>query len=642
MYDKSLGVLDEAVIPTITKALKRARSTGELRKAFGKVAANDVAALEKIIAGGKIKTIDGALVGTIDDLAKALRGKKIAPAQLGAIRTGLIKDVTVSPVVRTKLIDDFTNQSSVQKAYKNMTDAEIGSRLKKLGYDKSSRQEIIGSLKKKGIGKNAPVPPPPGTPPPGSTTPPPAGGTTKIPGKKPLAGTLRTWVLANLGVKSIFFLVQAGLVVFVGSKAIRWWKNAKAKYAKKLQGPITLPPCIYDLLATPGCELIQEQGPPDDTGPTMVLAMKKTGNREYDKAGGLKFYMDGSLSTGDGKHKGRWSCQGGKVSIEESEGLSDIFEELLIEEELEFLIEDVKGRRIDKAVDIAVERLQGDISAKDFRKVLRKIRALGRRKYQGQNALVTVMNRYAEKTGSNLINDIQSQYKGLDLQSQELRGKLLNILQKKTGGEVGGGLKGLDIAWDDGWKPAGGETLPIGSGASTSTETPTTEPTTSEKPSTGGTAPVAPGSKYTKKTDYPFVFGDKNDRIREIQSCLGLDRKYQTGNFGPITRDALKKGNYGETITPEVYKAILSKCGQVTQAVEPTTQVAKPTTQVAEPTTQAATQTKTPERIEPVAKAQTAQIQAPNLSQVNTMKLAPIAQQQMVAKNQPKVQGKTA
>lgn len=632
MYDKSLGVLDEAIIPTITKALKRARSTGELRKAFGEVAANDVRALEKIVAGGKVKTIEGATIGTIDDLAKALRSKKIAPAQLGAIRTGLIKDVTVSSKVRTKLIDDFTNQSSVQKAYNNMTDAEIGTRLKKLGYDKSSRQEIIGSLKKKGIGKNAPVPPPPGTPPPpGSTTPPPAGGIPPIPGKKPLSGALRTWVLANLGVKSIFFLVQAGLVVFVGSKALRWWRNAKAKYGKKLQGPITLPPCIYDLLATPGCELIQEQGPPDDTGPTMVLAMKKTGNREYDKAGGLKFYMDGSLSTGDGKHKGRWSCQGGKVSIEESEGLSDIFEELLIEEELEFLLEDVRGKRIDRAVDIAVERLQGDITAKDFRKVLRKIRALGRRKYQGQNALVTVMNRYAEKTGSNLINDIQSQYKGLDLQSQELRGKLLNILQKKTGGEVGGGLKGLDIAWDDGWKPAGGETLPIGTDASTSTETPTTEPTTNEKPATGGTVPVAPESKYTKKVDYPFVFGDKNDRIREIQSCLGLERKYQTGNFGPITRDALKKGNYGETITPEVYKAIMSKCGQTTQ-----------TTQAAEPTTQATTQTKAPERIEPVAKAQTAQIQAPNLSQVNTMKLAPIAQQQMLAKNQPKAQGKTA
>ena len=61
---------------------------------------------------------------------------------------------------------------------------------------------------------------------------------------------------------------------------------------------------------------------------------------------------------------------------------------------------------------------------------------------------------------------------------------------------------------------------------------------------TGGTNGVQPGGAihYTAKPDFPFMYGNKNPKIQEIQACLGLDpTRYQTGNFGPITLAALQK-----------------------------------------------------------------------------------------------------
>ena len=37
----------------------------------------------------------------------------------------------------------------------------------------------------------------------------------------------------------------------------------------------------------------------------------------------------------------------------------------------------------------------------------------------------------------------------------------------------------------------------------------------------------------------PIKYGCKNETIKKVQACLGLPMKYQTGNFGPITKQAL-------------------------------------------------------------------------------------------------------
>jgi hypothetical protein len=97
------------------------------------------------------------------------------------------------------------------------------------------------------------------------------------------------------------------------------------------------------------------------------------------------------------------------------------------------------------------------------------------------------------------------------------------------------GLGALVIVWD-------GETAPITGNTTGDTTT-----------LTGRTQ----NTTYKQCADFPFTFGCKNDKIKEIQTCLGLEQRYQTGNFGPITQDAINKkladGTYS-SMTSEAFK----------------------------------------------------------------------------------------
>jgi hypothetical protein len=90
-----------------------------------------------------------------------------------------------------------------------------------------------------------------------------------------------------------------------------------------------------------------------------------------------------------------------------------------------------------------------------------------------------------------------------------------------------------------------------------------------------GTTPVPtptpkPQPMYKKCNDFPMTPGCKSDYIREIQVCLGMPQKYQTGNFGPITKSGLSKGGYdSSSIDRDTYIKIISNCGG--KKAEPTT-----------------------------------------------------------------------
>lgn len=71
---------------------------------------------------------------------------------------------------------------------------------------------------------------------------------------------------------------------------------------------------------------------------------------------------------------------------------------------------------------------------------------------------------------------------------------------------------------------------------------------------------------YTPCPSFPMVYGCKSDEIREVQSCLGFEQKYQTGNFGPITMKGL--GGLKE-LTKEKYDEIIAKCKGTTVAPSP-------------------------------------------------------------------------
>jgi hypothetical protein len=47
-------------------------------------------------------------------------------------------------------------------------------------------------------------------------------------------------------------------------------------------------------------------------------------------------------------------------------------------------------------------------------------------------------------------------------------------------------------------------------------------------------------SKYTPCTAGKYVMNCKSDVVKQVQACLGMPSKYQTGNFGPITKGQLQ------------------------------------------------------------------------------------------------------
>ena len=78
------------------------------------------------------------------------------------------------------------------------------------------------------------------------------------------------------------------------------------------------------------------------------------------------------------------------------------------------------------------------------------------------------------------------------------------------------------------------------------------------------------GPARTRFTDcnskeLPHAFGCKSDLVREVQQCLGLPQKYQTGNFGPITQKALTDAGYsGTEIDKATHEKITSNCNGTT------------------------------------------------------------------------------
>ena len=89
-----------------------------------------------------------------------------------------------------------------------------------------------------------------------------------------------------------------------------------------------------------------------------------------------------------------------------------------------------------------------------------------------------------------------------------------------------------------------------------------------EKASGGGgggkiddAGPARTRSTYKPCTDFDLTPGCKSDYVREVQLCLGLPQKYQTGNYGPITTKALTDAGYdGSKLTKDVYLKITSNC----------------------------------------------------------------------------------
>ena len=89
-------------------------------------------------------------------------------------------------------------------------------------------------------------------------------------------------------------------------------------------------------------------------------------------------------------------------------------------------------------------------------------------------------------------------------------------------------------------------------------------PTTPPVDEGGGGSNTGGGAGGTKYTSCPETFpisqNCKNNKIKEIQACLSMPAKYQTGNFGTITQGYLERaGVSGTEITQDSYDKVCNK-----------------------------------------------------------------------------------
>lgn len=260
--------------------------------------------------------------------------------------------------------------------------------------------------------------------------------------------------------------------------------------------------CIQDLLNNKSGTLVTS-----DSG-QMYVYVKNTGDEGYDSEGGLKFFMNGRVFTYNNSKKGTWECKSGKVQT--------IPESFINEASGEASAQEIQNAAKELDDQLSGDFFEGDST--DMQDALNVIKGLSGKTYKGQSAIETLKVAYKKLSGGDLVNDVKTKLKNLDFVGSEAKTDALALLSKSTPTPTKGGLSGINITWDtegDSGNTGGGNGGSTGGGKSG-------------------------GNKYHDCPDFPMRPGCKSPRIKEVQYCLGIESKYQTGNFGPLTLSKLE------------------------------------------------------------------------------------------------------
>lgn len=293
--------------------------------------------------------------------------------------------------------------------------------------------------------------------------------------------------------------------------------------------------CIQDLLNNKSGSLVTTESG------QMYVYVKTTGDESYDTAGGLKFFMNGRVFTYDNSKKGSWTCESGKVqTIPES------------------FINEASGEASAQEIQTAAKELDDQLSgdffegdSTDMQDALEVIKGLSGKTYKGKSAIETLKVAYKKLSGGDLVNDVKTKLKNLDFVGGEAKTDALALLSTSTPTPTKGGLSGISITWDT---EGGSGNTGGGKGGSTG----------------GG---KSGGSKYHDCSDFPMKPGCKSPRIKELQYCLGMEEKFQTGNFGPKTSKSIESsitdGKVKSTtleafktngVTKELFDEVMKNC----------------------------------------------------------------------------------
>ena len=542
---------------------------------------------EREILGNIIKNTKGGGLKTIDNI--------------GVIRRGLLKDISgkVSSELKSKLIDDLVNQPDVIAKYEKSDYNQIKKEFKKL-YSTEQADEIAKKLvdKKTNLIKSTEIPKNSSiggndaiiiqginvqgdlilqigrevTPEikatveslkPVETTAKQMANETNIvisDGKGKFIQTVGKNII-KIGGRFLKFIIGKNMLLIVGGIGGIGiiYKILKNKYGNKNIALILeeerviteWAPCLQELINDKE-GILSTSG-----GKTSVVVQPE----EYPK--GLVFFIDGTVRDIGGNKSGTWKCKSGQIGISEQAIGNEITEP-----------------EMTKAVDTAVNNLDRFVTVGNLNSLSSILTSLKGKTFSGKDAIKSFLELYSESEGGDsFINDVNSVgIKTLGTEGIFAKKRVLALVNgtsttsptSPTTGKIG--LKNIVLNFD-------------------------------KSGSSGGTSPVKKPQVYHNCQDkgFPYEYGCRTPKAKDLQTCMGMEQRYQTGNFGPLTLAKIKELNYNitnEGITEVLYNEIMSKCvsnsgGTETAATINTANTAEPTntTQTVEPTN---TTTETP------------------------------------------------
>lgn len=493
-------------------------------------------------ASGNVLFAKGAEIKNFQDFEYAIKNGGLTPQTIKQIEIGLLKSGSLPANFIKDNVDSLINSKVFKDKYGKITSKkELIKQLQANGYHETSINEIMKQLETKTnfwgrLDINAKK-----TPTKKAPTKKPSGGgngiTSKLTDALISAGKIAT------GVKIVKFALLGGGAYGLYAYFSNGTKiQLNSKYSEEVKN--LLNPCLRPLLSNGGEIAIVSDG--------AQLILKKTGNPEDDSKGGIVYYPNGRVWTMDKSKKGSWSCD----NIVE-ENLNETMKPKTLKEAIRFRLKNLLNEEIDKIqlaqdVDKMVDLLDMYSSAQDLKDAFDLLTKYSTETINGQNAGKVFLQKYRSAGLGGFVgldtsvSDSVSKIIAINSVTKQYKEDLLNLVKNIESGKVGPtasgkSSNGVKIIWDK-------DSL--------------SKTTTSTQPKQK--------IKYKLKNDFPYLYGDKSDVIKKVQEKIGLEPRYITGNFGPITLKRLTEMGFDMTngITPEIYKQIMGISNSEPSATE--------------------------------------------------------------------------
>lgn len=531
------------------------------------------------IYSGKVK--NGKVpINDADELRIALAAGDVTSQQLGKLYSGLLKNPSTDPDTIKFLVTDLIDDPTFIKKYAQYSDDKIlRAELKKSQFSDQSIKEI---MKQKSSGKF-------GQKRGGGKTSTSGGNTSTSGGTGTNPGTIRGgWQkfkeLLN-GIKSGWTwkkVLAWGAGISLSGAALWYLLTNHGDGVVPTDMPDNPPsdwaPCVQNLLDSGVGSVVTS-----NSGQISVLAK----GDEYPQ--GVKIFSNGRIYDVATRRMGRWSCKQGQVQ-QTNENKTDIIDRIklltnydsskTLNENIISLLEQNESE-LANDVETMIDLLDFPVTKNNLDSAYALLK-----KYVDSGKSKEFLSLYQKSGfGSGDMKKSLDYVKAFNAETVQSKEKLENLLNRAMSGAVGssqstGSLSNLDIEWDGDQTP----TTPV--------------------PTTGRMTYFS--CEDWDITTKPHIIGCTSSRIREVQSCLGLN---PDGKFGPKTEKALKdiESDVSKGITLEIYNKVMRACGRpeigVSQPSTPETTTQEPTTQ--DTTGQEPTGQETVTSVEPVEYGET-------------------------------------